>query len=238
MMNMHTFYTPDIEGRNYTLSAEESKHAVKVLRLKEGDAVELVDGKGGYYNCRIKIAAIKACMVEVVGKIENHACRDFRLHIAMAPVKNMERMEWMMEKCTEIGMETFTPVRTERSERDAVKTERLLRVAVAALKQSHKALLPEINPMVSFEEFIENVSEEQRFIAYCGRGEKKGLFKLCRPGEDTVVLIGPEGDFSSEEVDKAVRKGFIPVSLGNSVLRTETAAVVACHTVGLVNEKR
>ena len=165
-MNMHTFYTPDIEGRNYTLSAEESKHAVKVLRLKEGDAVELVDGKGGYYNCRIKIAAIKACMVEVVGKIENHACRDFRLHIAMAPVKNMERTEWMMEKCKEIGMETFTPVRTERSERDAVKTERLLRVAVAALKQSHKALLPEINPMVSFEEFIENVSEEQRFIAY------------------------------------------------------------------------
>lgn len=233
---MHLFYTPDIEGDVYTLNPEESKHCVRVLRLEKGDEVALVDGRGGYYSGIITAAAIKGCEIEIVHKIEAYGKRSFRLHIAIAPTKNIDRIEWMLEKCTEIGTEVFTMLRTARSERKEVKAERLEKVIVSAVKQSLKAYVPGLNPMTDFKHFIASCKEGQRFIAHCNEGEKRRLDEVYIPGEDAVILIGPEGDFSDEEVGWAVSAGFVPITLGNSRLRTETAGIVACHSIGFMNK--
>lgn len=233
---MHLFYTPDINGMDYTLSPEESKHCVRVLRLEEGEAVSLVDGRGNWYDGVIVRADVKGCRVECRKKVENYGRREFRLHLAVAPTKNIDRTEWMLEKCTEMGVDEITMLNTCHSERKVVKDERLEKVVVAAMKQSLKAYLPQLNPMTDFKAFVASCRESHKFIAHCNEGEKKRLDELYRPGEDVVVLIGPEGDFSEEEVRLAQQSGFVAVTLGESRLRTETAGIVACHSIDFMNK--
>lgn len=232
---MHLFYTPDIDGDTYCLKAEESKHCVRVLRLGEGDEVTLVDGRGGFYTAVITAGEVKRCEVKVTRKIRDYGKRPFHLHIALAPTKNIDRTEWMLEKCTEIGTDEFTMLLTAHSERREVKTERLEKVIVSAMKQSLKAYMPRLNSLTGFKNFVVSCKQGQRFVAHCNEGEKKRLDEVYIPGSDAVILIGPEGDFSMEEVKLAVDAGFIPVTLGESRLRTETAGVVACHSINFLN---
>lgn len=233
---MHLFYTPDIDGMFYTLNPEESKHCVRVLRLAEGEEVSLVDGRGNWYNGVIALADAKECRVECREKIENYGRRDFHLHLAVAPTKNIDRIEWMLEKCTEMGVDEITMLNTSHSERKVVKDERLEKVVVAAMKQSLKAYLPKLNPMTDFKSFVVSSRESQKFIAHCNEGEKQRLDELYRPGGDVLILIGPEGDFSEEEVKIARETGFVAITLGESRLRTETAGIVACHSIDFINK--
>lgn len=232
---MHLFYTPDIEGDKYRLNPEESKHCVRVLRLREGEEVVLVDGRGGLYTGKITEASVKGCNVEITDKREAYGKRPFSLHIGIAPTKNIDRIEWMLEKCTEIGTEEFTLLETTHSERREVKRERLEKVIVSAMKQSLKAYKPCLNEMCDLKSFFASCREEGRFIAHCNPGPKQRLEEVYRPGTDAVILIGPEGDFSEEEVAAAVGNGFVPVTLGESRLRTETAGIVACHSINFIN---
>ena len=230
------FYAPDIETSLF-LPEEESQHAVKVLRLQAGDRVELIDGKGGYYKAEIIFPHHKRCEIQILEKQAEFRKRPYHLHIAIAPTKNIERLEWFAEKVTEIGIDEITPVICRFSERKVIKHDRLEKILVSAMKQSLKAYLPRLNEQCTFEQFLKRANSGQRFIAHCyDENTKKLLSSLYIPKQDVTILIGPEGDFSPEEVEKALKTGFIPVSLGESRLRTETAGVVACHTVNLLEE--
>ena len=230
------FYSPTIQ-LSQTLSEEESQHAVRVLRLQAGEEIEVVDGVGGYYKAIITNPHPKHCEFEIKETFPEYGKRDYKLHIAIAPTKNIERLEWFIEKCTEIGIDEITPLLCRFSERKIIKPERLEKIIVSAAKQSLKAYFPVLNPMISFDDFIKRTSGSQRFIAHCYDSEKQYLQTVCNKSEEAIVLIGPEGDFSPEEVEKAIRSGYQAVSLGSSRLRTETAGVFACHTVSLINEK-
>ena len=230
------FYCPDIL-HSFTLSEEESQHAVRVLRLQTGDELELVDGAGGYYKAVISNPHPKHCEFVIKETFTEFGKRDYRLHIAIAPTKNIERLEWFIEKCTEIGIDEITPVICRFSERKIIKPERLEKIIVSAAKQSLKAYFPILNPMCSFRDFIQQTTVSQKFIAHCYEQDKQLLQRVYQKSFDAVILIGPEGDFSPEEVQKAIQHHYQPVSLGNSRLRTETAGIAACHTVALMNEK-
>lgn len=234
---MNIFYTPDISGNTYTLEESESKHCVRVLRHGIGDKLVLVDGKGGWYEAIITDANPKRCAVEVSNEIQNFEKRDYYVHLAVAPTKNIDRFEWFVEKATEIGIDEITPLLCEHSERKQINIERIEKVAVAAMKQSLKAFLPRLNNLTNFETFCKNENQGLRFIAHCEEEQKSHLFNQLKPKEKVVILIGPEGDFSRAEIELAKKTGFGEVSLGNSRLRTETAAVVSCQIVSLVNEK-
>jgi 16S rRNA (uracil1498-N3)-methyltransferase len=233
---MNLFYTPDITADTYTLSEEESKHCVRVLRMQAGDLLHLVDGRGGFYSAEVTDPNPKKCVVTVREKQSGFGKRTHYLHIACAPTKNIERFEWFLEKATEIGIDEITPLLCEHSERDHVKTARLNKVLVSAMKQSVKAYLPRLNEMTKLGAFLDSAAAPQKFIAHCGSGEKKKLKDVLEPGKDCLILIGPEGDFSPAETGLALKKGFAPVSLGASRLRTETAALAAVHTAELLNE--
>ena len=229
---MHVFYTPDIQTST-ELPEEEAQHCVRVLRLTAGDEISLTDGKGNFYRAEISVATHKRCLVNIKETIHQEPLWQGHLHIAMAPTKNMDRNEWLAEKATEIGFDELTFLNCRFSERKVIKTERIEKILVSAIKQSLKARLPRLNEMTDFNSFIEKDFSGQKFIAHCYEGEKPLLKDVLKKGEDTLVLIGPEGDFSEEEVKKAIEKGFIPISLGKSRLRTETAALVACHTMNM-----
>lgn len=231
---MQIFYTPDIAVSN-ELPEEEAGHCIRVLRLTEGDGVLLTDGKGFFYKAVISRAHPKHCEVDILEKWEQPALWDFYLHIAVAPTKNMDRMEWFVEKATEIGIDAVTCLNCRFSERREIKPARLEKILVSAMKQSQKATLPELTGMTDFHSFVARPFNGRKFIAHCEEGEKPLLQHACRPGENALVLIGPEGDFSPEEISLALQQGFEPVSLGKSRLRTETAALVACHTVHILN---
>lgn len=233
---MHLFYTPDLLTDTYRLSEEESKHCVRVLRLTEGEKLFLVDGKGLFCEAVIISANPKACILNVTNRKSNYAKRDYQLTIGVAPTKNIDRYEWFLEKATEIGIDIVIPLLSRYSERKEIKPERLEKVMVSAMKQSIKAYLPILNPMQTFKKTISNPFSGQKFIAHCYEGEKPLLRDVVEKGKDVLILIGPEGDFSTEEVELAISEGFIPVSLGTSRLRTETAALAACHTVNLINQ--
>lgn len=233
---MHFFYTPEITDNTYTFSKEESRHCIKVLRKKVGDEINLVDGKGTLYYTVILDDNLKACKVEVKKKERNFNKRSYRIHMVVSPTKNIDRFEWFLEKATELGVDEITPVICQNSERKVIKIERLNKILVAAMKQSLKAYLPQLNKTVSWKEFIKQKFNTDRFIAHCGKSRKTPLKQWLKPQQDIMILIGPEGDFSNEEVRKAMSSGFVPVSLGKSRLRTETAAVAACHTINLINE--
>lgn len=232
---MHVFYTPDIQVSN-ELPEEEAQHCTRVLRLNIGDEITLTDGKGNFYQAEITAATNKRCQVAIKETRYQEPLWPCHLHIAMAPTKNMDRNEWFAEKATEIGFDELTFLNCRFSERKVIKTERISKILVSAIKQSLKARLPKLNEMTDFHTFIQQDFKGQKFIAHCYEGEKKQLKEALTPGEDTLVLIGPEGDFSEEEVQKAIEHGFVPISLGKSRLRTETAALVACHTLNLMNQ--
>lgn len=239
---MHLFYTPDITLPEYVLNEEESKHCVRVLRLSIGDTIILVDGKGGWYEAQITLDHPKKCEVKIsreqkeVGKTSGH------LHIAIAPTKNMDRLEWFAEKATEIGINELSLLNCQNSERDVVKLERLEKVLVSAMKQSLKAYLPKLNPVTDFKKFIVTATDfkGQKMIAHCypsfhPEKEKPHLKKVYEEKQNALILIGPEGDFSADEVKLALKNGFEEISLGSSRLRTETAALAACLTVHILN---
>ncbi len=234
---MQLFYTPDITENIYTLNEQESKHCVKVLRKQKGDTLYLTNGTGTLYKAEVVDVSVKSCQLHVVEVFMDYERRDFNLHVAIAPTKNIDRIEWFLEKTTEIGIDQITPLICEHSERKVIKPERLERVIVAAMKQSLKAYKPVLNPLVSFNEFIhQNKVKSGGYIAHCQPGDK-ALLKTCYTGQkDIIVLIGPEGDFSVEEVGLAVTSGYESVSLGEARLRTETAGLVACHTINLLNQ--
>lgn len=231
---MHVFYTPDILT-NPELPKEEAAHCIRVLRLSTGDEITLTDGKGNFYLAEITAASNKRCSVIIKETKPQEALWHGHLHIAMAPTKNMDRNEWFAEKATEIGLDELTFLNCRYSERKVIKTERIEKILISAIKQSLKARLPKLNKMTDFDKFITQDLKGQKFIAHCYEGEKPFLKDIVKANKDALVLIGPEGDFSEEEVSKAIAKGFIPISLGKSRLRTETAALVACHTLILTN---
>ena len=233
---MHLFYQPNIhENSPPFLDEAESKHAIRVLRLKENDLIQLVDGKGTFYEAKITHAQAKKCEFEIQDKRVEGSKSPY-LHIAIAPTKNNDRLEWFTEKCTEIGIHEITPIVTQHSERKNLKEDRLVKTAVSAMKQSLKATLPQINSLTPFKTVITSSFDGNKYIAHCYNEEKKELKNNYKAGENALILIGPEGDFSKEEVELAIKNNFIPISLGKSRLRTETAGIVACHTFNLINE--
>lgn len=232
---MHVFYTPDIQTCA-ELPEEEAAHAIRVLRLQAGDEVMLTDGKGNFYRAEIGAATNKRCLLNITETLPQEPLWSGHLHLAMAPTKNMDRTEWFAEKATEIGFDELTFLNCRFSERKVIKTERIAKILVSAIKQSLKARLPKLNEMTDFNKVVTRPFKGQKFIAHCYEGEKSLLKDVIRKGEDALVLIGPEGDFSEEEVKKAIENGFTPISLGKSRLRTETAALVACHIMNLQNQ--
>ena len=234
---MQLFYAPDVTLPLYTLNDEESKHCVRVLRLRQGDTLHLTDGRGSLHRCEIVEAHQHHCTVKIVETLSEYGRRPYSLTMAVAPTKNIDRFEWFVEKATEIGFDELTFLNCRYSERKVIKTERIDKILVSAIKQSLKANKPVLNEMTDFNKFISQDFKGQKFICHCYEGEKKLLKEAIVPGEDALILIGPEGDFSEEEVAKAIEAGFQPVSLGKSRLRTETAALVAAHTLNLFNQK-
>ena len=236
LFSMQLFYVPNISGAEVILDETESKHAIRVLRLQNGNRVQVVDGKGGFYLAEIVDANPKKCRLSIVNSTLEFGKRNFHLHIAIAPTKNIDRVEWFLEKATEIGIDEITPLLTSHSERKTINPERLEKILVSAMKQSLKAYLPKLNNLTSFKELIINNKTKNKFIAYCDEIQKNHLKDLATSGNNTLILIGPEGDFSPEEVKLAIENNFKVVSLGESRLRTETAGIVACHIVNLANE--
>lgn len=233
---MHVFYTPDI-AVTCEMPEEEAAHCLRVLRLGVGDEVMLTDGKGCFYKAVISAATGKRCQVKVTEKIEQEPLWNGHLHLAMAPTKNMDRIEWLAEKATEIGFDELSFLNCRYSERKVIKTERVEKIVVSAVKQSLKARKPVVNEMMDFVRFVKQDFAGQKFIAHCNEGEKPLLKEILVPGEDALVLIGPEGDFSPEEVKLAESLGFRSISLGKSRLRTETAALVSVHIMNLFNQR-
>jgi len=233
---MHIFYTPELSGNTYTLDETESKHCIRVLRLEKGDEITLVDGRGGFFTAEIADPSPKRCTVKIVAEKQNHGLRKFQVQVAIAPTKNIERIEWFLEKTTEIGIDRVTPLLCQHSERKEIKHDRLEKVMVSAMKQSLKAYLPQLDELTKFSKLIQQPFEGQKFIAHCEEQHREQLKNAMKPGGNYLILIGPEGDFSPEEIKMALDAGFVPVSLGESRLRTETAGVVACHTFNLLNE--
>ncbi len=236
---MQLFYNPDISdiANELTFDKEESRHIVKVLRMKEGDTFKITNGKGSFFDAQILNANPKACLVKLLSE-EKQLPLPYQLHLAVAPTKLNDRYEWFLEKATEIGITEITPIICDHSERKTIKAERYEKIVQSAMKQSLKAHMPLLNEAISFNDFIADNSNTKavKCIAHCEETEKKSLKSVLHPKENYLILIGPEGDFSPEEIDLARNAGFIPVTLGESRLRTETAAIVACHSVAFVNE--
>ncbi|RYU89499.1 16S rRNA (uracil(1498)-N(3))-methyltransferase [Mucilaginibacter terrigena] len=234
---MQLFYTPDIDPTlsQYFLSEEESKHAVRVLRLNVGDAVTLIDGKGGLYKAEIKDAHPKRTILQINSVTQQFNKRNHYLHIAIAPTKNLDRVEWFLEKATEIGIDEITLIICQRSERKEAKAERLNKIITSAIKQSIKAYHPVLNAPVNLAQFIKQPFDGQKFIAHCDEGEKASLAQSILKQNRYLILIGPEGDFTPAEVDAALQSGYKAITLGESRLRTETAALEACFEVNFLN---
>lgn len=236
---MQLFYTTDIEGDLARFHEEEARHCVQVLRKKPGDQVNFIDGAGGFYIAAILEAGKRECLLKVEKKVENFNKRPFYLHIAIAPTKNMERFEWFLEKATEIGIDEITPLICTHSERRTLRLDRLQKILLSAVKQSIKASIPQLNDLANFSDLIKREyysAAGQCFIATLEKPDAKHLKDQSEVGKTTTILIGPEGDFSPEEIALALENNFVAVKLGLSRLRTETAGVVACHTMNLLND--
>ncbi|WP_293306506.1 16S rRNA (uracil(1498)-N(3))-methyltransferase [Pedobacter sp. UBA5917] len=233
---MHIFYTPDITQNTYTLNEEESKHCVRVLRLTVGSVVNLVDGNGGFYTAEITSDNPKKVSLNILNVEKEFHKRNHYLHIAVAPTKNIDRIEWFLEKATELGIDEITPIITDRSERRIVKEDRLNKVITSAVKQSIKAYHPKLNDAISFNDFLKEPFDGEQLIAHCiDNGEKQYISKLVAPHQKYLILIGPEGDFTPEEVNLALNKGFKALTLGDNRLRTETAALAVCFEINYLN---
>jgi len=231
---MHLFYSTNISDNTISLDNEESKHLAKVLRLEMGDHVHVIDGKGTRYLCSILIAHQKATQLTILEKeVVNET---YGIEIAAAPTKNLNRWEWFLEKTTEIGVDAIHPIVSFHSERKVLKKERQERILLSAMKQSYKTKLPRLSELEKFKSFITTDFDGRKFICHCYDDlPKKSLNESYKKGEKALLLIGPEGDFSKQEVELAIEQGFEPIALGKSRLRTETAAIVACHTIHVLN---
>lgn len=234
---MQLFYAPEITLPRYTLSEEESKHCVRVLRMEVGDELHITDGKGNMHRCKVVDNNVKRCVVEVVESEAEYQKMEYELTVAIAPTKIIDRFEWFLEKSTEVGISEIYPIECDHSERRQLKLDREQKVVTSAVKQSLKAYHPVLHPLTSVRDVIAMPFEGAKFIAHCNSelGEREYLGRLLKKGEKTLILIGPEGDFSPEEINFALENGFKPISLGTQRLRTETAAVVATVMVATVN---
>ena len=235
---MQLFYNPHLNETltSFVFDKEESKHIIKVLRKKESDILHVTNGLGFLFTTEITIASDTKCTVKIVS-FEKQEAPKFHLHLAVAPTKMNERYEWFLEKATEIGIHEITPIICEHSERKVIKIDRFQKILESAMKQSLHYYLPKLNEPITFKDFIKTQNSGQLFIAHCEEVEKKSLKNELKTNGDVTILIGPEGDFSVKEIQLAIAANFIPVSLGTTRLRTETAAIVACHSVVLINEE-
>ncbi len=234
---MQVFFTPEIRRITYQLTEEESKHAIKVLRMGAGDEICMIDGVGGLYYGIIDEPDPKKCIIRVIEKIEQYNRRSYQIHIAIAPTKNIERFEWFLEKATEIGIDEITPLLCQRSERKSIKNDRLEKIILSAMKQSVKAYKPKLNKLTRFSDFVLSKTFEGGLIAHCEDNPKPSLKSKIAGNQKFTILIGPEGDFTPDEIELAKTKGFQEIHLGKSRLRTETAGVVACHTVNILKDE-
>lgn len=236
---MQLFFNSNINEttQNITFDKLESKHIVRVLRKKESDFLKITNGKGFLFTAKIILANDKKCLAEIIEVEQQLKHWDYYLHIAIAPTKNNDRLEWFLEKATEIGIDEITPIICFNSERKIVKTERLQKIIQSAMKQSLQMVLPKLNEPVKLNDFLKTNFSGTLCIAHCEKNkEKKLLKKTVANSEKIIILIGPEGDFSTKEIELALQKNYIPISLGESRLRTETAALAAVHTVSLINQ--
>lgn len=244
---MQLFYAPQIIQNDFVLDEIESRHCIQVLRKKVGDKIQIVDGAGGMHKAVITHAHPKKSAF-AIEESSNFPNKPFGIHIAIAPTKNINRFEWFLEKATEIGIDQITPIITQRSERKKLRADRLQKIVITAMKQSVKAHLPKLNDVIPFKKFITQTNTDSvlgdsatpsnqlfKGIAYLADNTQP-LSKVYKRNENALILIGPEGDFTSEEINFALQQGFEGVSLGSSRLRTETAGIVACHTLHLMNE--
>ena len=233
---MQLFYAPEISFPHYTLSEEESKHCIRVLRMGRGDELHLTDGRGVLYRCKIVDDNVKRCMVEVCEQTPATPL-PYHLVMAVAPTKNIDRYEWFLEKATEVGVAEVYPIESAHSERRQIKLDRELKVITSAVKQSLKMFHPTLHDMTPVKQLMAQPFDGQKYIAHCNSelGEREYLGKILKKGGNVLILIGPEGDFSPEEITFALQNGFKPISLGDQRLRTETAAVVATVMVSTLN---
>tara|TARA_R110000850_G_scaffold268138_1_gene399410 strand:- start:1928 stop:2638 length:711 start_codon:yes stop_codon:yes gene_type:complete len=236
---MQLFFHSDAKhpSQQLVFDKEESRHIIKVLRKNTGDILNITNGLGSFFTSEIETANHNKCVVKLLAKTQQQPL-PYELHLAVAPTKLNDRYEWFLEKATEIGVTEITPVFCDHSERTKIKPERYEKILQSAMKQSLKAFLPQLNKAVSFSEFIAMQAQNscQKYIAHCAQGEKHSFKQALKPKEDVLILIGPEGDFALPEIELALNNNFTPVSLGESRLRTETAAIVACHSIAFVNE--
>ncbi|WP_299336743.1 16S rRNA (uracil(1498)-N(3))-methyltransferase [uncultured Psychroserpens sp.] len=234
---MQLFFNQDLTENNSEIrfSKEESRHIVKVLRKSVGDILHITNGKGWLFTAEITLADIKNCIAVIKTSILKPK-KTYTLHLAVAPTKMNDRYEWFLEKATEIGIDMITPVFCDNSERRVIKADRFQKILQSAMKQSLNCYLPKLNDAISFDNFLNQEHQGQLFIAHCEDSDKKSLKQELKPHTDTTILIGPEGDFSTQEIQKALQHNFTPVVLGDTRLRTETAAIVACHSVAFINE--
>lgn len=234
---MQLFYNPALTEttEHFLFPKEESKHIVKVLRKQTGDIMHITNGRGWLFTAEITIPNLKSCEAVIIGK-ELKPQPNYNLHLAVAPTKMNDRYEWFLEKATEIGIQSITPIICDHSERKVIKAERFEKILQSAMKQSLSCYLPSLHPAESFKSFVGKQQHGDLFIAHCEETDKKSLKNEIQTKTDITVLIGPEGDFSTSEIKSAIENGFKPVALGNTRLRTETAAIVACHSVAFSNE--
>ena len=235
---MQLFYNPSINetSESFSFDKDESKHIVKVLRKKDTDILYVTNGLGFLFKTEITLASDNKCTVKIIS-FEKEASPKFQLHLAVAPTKMNDRFEWFLEKATEIGIHEITPIICDRSERKVVNAERLEKILLTAMKQSNVLNLPKLNKSITFKELVKHKKEGLHLIAHCEETDKKSLKSILKPNTNITLLIGPEGDFSEKEIASAIENNFIPVSIGNTRLRTETAAIVACHSVVFINEE-
>ena len=234
---MQLFYNPNIDEttENFSFDKEESKHIIKVLRKKDTDILYVTNGFGYLFETEITLASDNKCTVKIISSTKK-APSKVHLHLAVAPTKMNDRYEWFLEKATEIGVQEITPIICDHSERKVVNQERFEKIILTAMKQSNELYLPKLNNAITFKEFVKQKNEGLQLIAHCEEADKKSLKSVLKPNENITLLIGPEGDFSKKEIALAIESEFIPVTLGTTRLRTETAAIVACHSVAFFNE--
>lgn len=234
---MQLFYSTAIEDSIIHLEGDEARHCTQVLRKQKGDRIHVVDGMGGWYEIELTDINKKSCAGLILQSRQEFDKLPFHIHIGIAPTKNIARLEWFLEKCTEIGISEISLLLCHHSERQKLRLDRLERILVAAMKQSLKAYLPKLNELENFKQFLQaHKFPASKYIAHCQEGDKVLLKNNYQAGSDVCILIGPEGDFSGEEITLALAAGFQSLSLGNNRLRTETAGVVACHSINMINE--
>lgn len=234
---MQIFYAPDITGNDYILDENESRHCIRVLRMKRGTEVRIIDGKGNLYDAVIVNPDPRRCSLAITGVFKDFETRNYRLHVAISPLKNHDRFEWFIEKSVEIGVDEITPLICSNTEKPGIKKERINNLIISAMKQSLKSTLTIMNEPCTFHDFIKKDYSQGRMIAHCNEEQPRSkIGDVYSKGSDAILLIGPEGDFSSEEINSAIKYGFLPVHLGKSRLRSETAGIAACYSIYYINQ--